>query len=1302
MLTYSWRLACSLLSWNMTMCKSLNIVLLSVCALTARAETVFIECEAFDDLGGWVNDTQFMDQMGSPYLLAHGLGKPVADAKTTFVVRKAGTYDVRVRTKNWTAPWHSGVGAGTFNLIVNGRTLQDLLGVQGKGEWLWVKVDSVKLERNKTNTVALHDCDGFDGRCDAIVFTTDFHPNFNRTIPQSEQSNNSYDLCVVGAGIGGICTAVSAARLGLKVALVHDRPVLGGNNSSEVRVHLGAWQNMLPYPRLGDVLAEFGPPPCGNADPAACYGDDRKLAIVENEKNIDLFLCRRVNRVITNEVGAITSVGGVDTRHGDVLWVKARWFADCTGDGAVGFLAGADYRMGREAKSETGEPWAPENPDMMTMGASVQWRAKTVGNSEGGKVRCEFPVKDWMVRLDDASGRAEMKGDWDWEAGIGRDQIAEAERIRDYGLLVAYSNWAYAKNVSKKQNEFKNAELEWVAYNAGRRESRRLMGDFVLSENDILSKKLQPDGTCATTWTIDLHLPKTVEESGFSGEPFRANSENEKIWPYPVPYRCFYSRNVPNLFMAGRNISVTHIALGTTRLMRTIGMMGEVVGMAASLCKLHGCNPRDIYAKHLDELKALMTKGVGDGRPHPPQMYNIQASLDPAFNDGMKENCQLRARGASVVAPYGCFADGLLAKTTPRGWIRTFCERQRSGLTGHPEALSYPYDGCLWAGEIARSGTHGSGWWRYEQTAYYTDGLLKLGYALDDKELIAKGVAGVDYTFDHVSPEGYLGSPVIWDARCQSVDKGNVTWPMAVFFRAIKARYEATPDERIPAALRRYYLKYGVATLARHRNLASIEGILWTYAHTGDRRLLTLAEEAWCRAAPSGHLNADALNPATCLSAKPLYVHGVTYCETMKVPMILAAYTGKREYLEQAINVERKLVRDHLLPDGCPSSVEQTRGNSVHWGHETCDIADFTWSVGYALETTGDGRYADEIERCVFNAAPGAVTKDFKALQYFSNLNQFIATGRSNQNPYCHGSTWQQYRPTHETECCAGSVHRIMPNYISRMWLKNREGDPVAALYGPSEVDYGFVRIREETEYPFEGHIRFVFEMPEARVFTFGFRVPGWCVAGASARVNGQSVELPAPGRFGSVRQKFHDGDVVELDFPMEVRFESVAPRTYVVKDSLTGETLSLEGRLGSQGTVVVRGPVVYAYPIETATSVDNEEYSNLRGKKSANPEFPCLDMRPAGPFSFALAAHESRILMRTEGGYAFDAEATPVTIEVPVRRIEWALEAERYTPDMPKSVVPVACTNEVIRLVPYGATCLRLAVFPELNERYR
>ena len=314
-------------------------------ALCARAEiniheAMFIEAESFEDWGGWVNDTQFMDQMGSPYLLAHGMGKPVADAKTTFVA-KGGRYNVWVRTKNWTSPWHPDVGAGTFNLVVNGEKLPNVLGCQGKGEWLWVKADDVTLKAGK-NTLALHDPDGFAGRVHAICFTTNPQPTPILNGPRHPSvivkpvSLPKFDLCVVGGGIAGICAAVSAARLGLAVALVHDRPVLGGNNSSEVRVHLGAYQNLPPYPRLGDVLAECGPKRGGNAENAANYEDEKKLAIIKVEKNIRLFLNEHMNGVKTNETGRILSVRSVNTRTGVATWYEAANFVGCTGDGNLG------------------------------------------------------------------------------------------------------------------------------------------------------------------------------------------------------------------------------------------------------------------------------------------------------------------------------------------------------------------------------------------------------------------------------------------------------------------------------------------------------------------------------------------------------------------------------------------------------------------------------------------------------------------------------------------------------------------------------------------------------------------------------------------------------------------------------------------------------------------------------------------------------------------------------------------------------------------------------------------------------
>ena len=655
---------------------------------------------------------------------------------------------------------------------------------------------------------------------------------------------------------------------------------------------------------------------------------------------------------------------------------------------------------------------------------------------------------------------------------------------------------------------------------------------------------------------------------------------------------------------------------------------------------------------------------------------------------------------ATGLMPYGKFADGLLSRTRPAGWLAEVCQLQADGLGGHPEALSYPYDTCLWNGNIPRMGEHGQDWWRYEQTAYYTDGLLRLGYATGNAAFIEKGVAGIEYTLGHVSPDGYLGHPSLWDAKNYKLKNGYDMWPLAVFFRAMKAKYDAAPDERIPAALQRNFLNYDKKHVLRYRNVINAEGLLWTYAHTGDKRLLDLAEEAWRMREPLPPEKKNELAPKNCANDDAIHMHGVSYCEEMKVPMLLAAYTGKQEYLDQAVNVERKLVRDHMLPDGCPTSAERTLGNSVHICHETCDAVDYTWSLGYFLEGTGDASYADKIERCVFNAGFGAIGDDFKSLQYFSNVNQFIATSNSDHNPQNYGTTWMQYRPTHETECCAGNVSRLVPNYISRMWLKDKKGRPVAALYGPSEVDYGWAKIKEETRYPFDGKISFRFNVKEPTENAFTYRVPGWC-SGASVKVNGAAVAAAVPGSFATIERKFADGDVIELDFPMDVKFEELPPRFVVNgKDVKCGVKRPAEKFANaSQGTVVTRGPLVFAYPIPMERTEDNEEHANMNGKKSANPDFKSWNLRPAGPFNYALAAHTAEVVGDATAGDGFFKNPGAIKLRVRVRRIKWELDENRFTPDIPERPKVIGDNVETIELVPYGATMLRLGVFPDVSK---
>ena len=576
---------------------------------------ILIETESFGNTGGWVLDQQFMDQMGSPYLLAHGLGRPVRDAETTVNIPVQGTWHVYARTYNWTSPWTSSPGPGKFKVRIAGKQMKNTLGAEGGG-WHWQYAGKVKLNAGETS-VALSDLTGFDGRCDALYLTMDQEavsadPDAYIDRVRDEAMKNreaaagvrKFDFVVVGGGIAGMCAAVSAARLGCNVALVNDRPVLGGNNSSEVRVHLGGYSEVGPNDGLGRMIREFGHTRKGNAQPASNYEDDRKQEFIDNEENVTLFANCRATRV-RMDGNRIAAVLIQDVVTGKVCWLEAPLFSDCTGDGTIGYLAGADWRMGREARSEYGESLAPEQADSMVMGASVQWYSV---KKDG---RTTFPEFSYGVTFNEDNCEKVTMGEWTWETGMNLNQVTDAERIRDYGLLVIYSNWSYLKNHKKDNARWADRDLEWVAYIAGKRESRRLLGDYILKQDDIDKNVFHEDASFTTTWSIDLHFPDPDNSRNFPGAEFKTATVHNWIYPYAVPYRCLYSRNIDNLFMAGRNISQTHVALGTTRVMRTTGMMGEVVGMAASLCHKYSCSPRDVYRYHLDDLKPLMKKGTG-------------------------------------------------------------------------------------------------------------------------------------------------------------------------------------------------------------------------------------------------------------------------------------------------------------------------------------------------------------------------------------------------------------------------------------------------------------------------------------------------------------------------------------------------------------------------------------------------------------------------------------------------------------------------------------------------------------------
>ena len=606
---------------------------------------LLIQCESFLSLGGWTVETQSIRQIGSSYLMAHGYGVPVADAWTEVEVAESGHYAVWARTRNWNAEWSQSRGAGAsppaagrFQVLVNGAPLEAELGT-GDAAWHWQKAGEIDLPAGKAR-IALHDLTGFNGRCDAIYLAPpETTPPLlhSQTPPLLHSQTTPYDLIVVGGGVAGTCAALSANRLGLNVLLLQDREMLGGCNSSEVRVAMGGVLGKGQYPALGRVVRDIQPY-FGDGDPhdAKYYEDARKeipftmkrdakqkfyVPFPEPELRYRQYVdAVEMDPTHTNRIAAVIAI---DTRTGERTRYAASLFVDATGDAVLARLAGCATMYGREGRDQFNESCAPEKADRMVMGHSIQWLS--------GECATEQPFPDisaWAMPFDETTGYYVTKGSWEQETGFFRDMADDTERIRDYGLLAIFSNWHWLKNKSARQAEFARRRISWMSPIGGKRESYRVVGDYVLTQNDLENDGKHEDDTAVMTWNIDLHFPDPENAAKFN-EPFRSAAYHRCTGNNPgIPYRCLYARDCENLLLAGRHISCTHVAFAGVRVMRTLGQLAEVVGMAAKICKDNGCLPRDVYASHLNTLKDMMRKGIPENPTFHPGGNPLQDAFD--------------------------------------------------------------------------------------------------------------------------------------------------------------------------------------------------------------------------------------------------------------------------------------------------------------------------------------------------------------------------------------------------------------------------------------------------------------------------------------------------------------------------------------------------------------------------------------------------------------------------------------------------------------------------------------------------
>ena len=565
---------------------------------------VLLEASSFAKTGGWKIDTQHYLQMGGNYLLAHGMGKPVEDAETVVDLPTPGKWNVWVRNRDWCkGEWQS---PGRFQVLVEGKPLQITFG-EAEESWHWQSGGSVEIAKAGKTKISLRDLTGFDGRCDAIFFTKESNPS----LPEDDLKELSdwkdvlagrskekveeltFDLVVVGGGMSGCGAALAARSQGLRVAVIQDRPLFGGNASQEIRVHtLGI------HGYGSDILNSIDTIHYPNGNEKAKV-DQVKREKTMAESGVDLF-AHHTACGLEKKGDEILSVEAREVTGGRIKRFRAPVFIDATGDGWLGYWAGADYRYGREAASQHdegwdkyGDLWSPKKADNRVMGTSVLW------NSERTNQKQDFPKVPWAIPV--CGKHVASKGEWFWEySDNDLNQVDDAEEIRDHMLRAIFGSFSNAK----KNPKYAPNKLKWVAYVGGKRESRRLMGDHIYDMHDAIKRREFPDAVVVEKREVDGHYQRKLKGAK---EDFLSTAMFHKTGGYYfIPFRSFYSRNLSNLMMAGRCFSCTHVGLCGPRVMNTCGQMGIATGYAAVLCKKHKASPKEVGQSHIKELRKLI------------------------------------------------------------------------------------------------------------------------------------------------------------------------------------------------------------------------------------------------------------------------------------------------------------------------------------------------------------------------------------------------------------------------------------------------------------------------------------------------------------------------------------------------------------------------------------------------------------------------------------------------------------------------------------------------------------------------
>ncbi len=636
----------------------------------------------------------------------------------------------------------------------------------------------------------------------------------------------------------------------------------------------------------------------------------------------------------------------------------------------------------------------------------------------------------------------------------------------------------------------------------------------------------------------------------------------------------------------------------------------------------------------------------------------------PEVNSYYPTNREPLTQAAYVKLPLGAIR--------PHGWLNNQLTIQANGLTGHLDEFWPSVQNSAW------KGGDGEAW---ERGPYYLDGLIPLAYLLDDQRLIQKSQVWIEWILSSGQDNGWFGP-----------DTNADRWPLAVTMKALTQYQEATGDKRVIPLLTNYFSYLNNESPdwpdSEWRGVRAKENLLsafWLYNRTGNRDILKVAESItassydWSSYFREFPWDTDALNEGRIphiWDAPGLTAHVVNIAMAVKYPGLRYLLTGDESYKSRVFEALRNLDEHHGQVTGRFSGDEHLSGKRPTQGTEYCAVVEFMFSLEELMEILGDARLADRLEMLAFNAIPGTTMPDFWAHQYDQQSNQVLCTV-AKRDWASNRDDANLYGLEPDYGCCTANMHQGWPKFVSHMWMATHDQGLVAVAYGPSEVkarvaDGVDVTILEETQYPFQGHIRFTVTVPEPLVFPLHLRIPAWA-EGAVIQVGKKTIS-PEAGTFAVIKRKWSTGDSVVLNLPMKVRVETR------YHDAVS----------------VMRGPLYFALRI-------GERFKELKHYYLQSSDW---EVHPTTPWNYGLIIDKTNpensfvVETRDIAGNIWDQENAPVVLRARGKAIpEWTI-VNNSAGDTPQSPVISDQPLTELELIPYGNTRLRITEFPVIDDR--